>query len=149
MSWLFTLGGQSIVVSASINTTFYTINTVIFPLGKYDQIIIQLRSSKVCQKKKKKKKSHKTQERIKQILSCSIWNSVIKPFLVSRLISCFFPPNTKYCTSASKHLFFFITLYFFHSSKPLNCLFLYFPEIPSSNVHNDGLTNGVQHIFQI
>ena len=55
VSWLFTSGGQSIVVSASINTTFYTINTVIFPLGKYDQIITQLRSSKVCKKKKKKK----------------------------------------------------------------------------------------------
>ena len=45
--------------------------------------------------------------------------------------------------------FFSSTLYFFHSSKPLNCLFLYFPEIPSSNAHSDGLTNRVQHIFQI
>ena len=32
---------------------------------------------------------------------------MIKPFLVSRLISCFFLPNTKYFASASKHVFFF------------------------------------------
>ena len=59
MSWLFTSDGQSIIVSASMNTTSYTINTVIFLLGKYDQIITQLRSSKVCQKKKKTHKNPK------------------------------------------------------------------------------------------